>query len=154
MDLIVTDGHDGLLAAVSELFAATPRQRCLVHKQRTILNAIPRRERSDVQVELVGIWEQATKPEALTQLAAFKAKYAQRYPEAVRSLTEDEEHLLTFYAFPESMHRHIQTTNAIESLFSNVRQRTDQIDVFTTETSCLAIVWATIQDIRLHKISV
>jgi hypothetical protein len=33
---------------------------------------------------------------------------------------------------------------------SNVRQRTDQIDVFTTETSCLAIVWATIQDIRLH----
>src|SRR5947209_19249764 len=28
----------------------------------------------------------------------------------------------------------------------NVRQRTDQIDVFTTESSCLAIVWATIQD--------
>jgi mutator family transposase len=54
----------------------------------------------------------------------------------------------------ETMHRHIQSTNAIESLFSNVRQRTDQIDVFTTESSCLAIVWATMQDIRLHKISV
>jgi len=154
MDLIVTDGHDGLLAAVSELFAATPRQRCLVHKQRNVLNAIPRRERGDVQAELVGIWSQPSKQEALIQLAAFKAKYAQRYPEAVRSLAEDEEHLLTFYAFPEAMYRHIQTTNAIESLFSNVRQRTDQIDVFTTETSCLTIVWATIQDIRLHKISV
>src|SRR5256884_4114785 len=154
VDLIVTDGHDGLLAAVSQLFAATPRQRCLVHKQRNILNAIPRRERSDVQVELVGMWEQPSKQEALIHLAAFKAKYAQRYPEAVRSLAEDEEHLLTFYEFPQSMHRHIQTTNAIESLFSNVRQRTDQIDVFTTETSCLTIVWATIQDIRLHKISV
>jgi putative transposase len=153
IDLIVTDGHDGLLAAVAELFAATPRQRCLVHKQRNVLAAIPKRERGDVQAELVGIWEQATKQEALTQLAAFKAKYAQRYPEAVRSLAEDEEHLLTFYAFPQTMHHHIQTTNAIESLFSNVRQRTDQIDVFTTETSCLAIVWATIQDIRLHKIS-
>jgi putative transposase len=154
LDLIVTDGHDGLLAAVGELFATTPRQRCLVHKQRNILAAIPRRERGDVQAELVGIWEQATKEEALTQLSAFKAKYAQRYPEAVRSLTEDEEHLLTFYAFPQTMHRHIQSTNAIESLFSNVRQRTDQIDVFTTETSCLTIVWATIQDIRLHKISI
>ncbi len=153
-DLIVTDGHDGLLAAVSELFSATPRQRCLLHKQRNVLNAIPRRERGDVQAELVGIWEQPTKQEALTQLAAFKAKYSKRYPEAVRSLAEDEEHLLTFYAFPQSMHRYIQTTNAIESLFSNVRQRTDQIDVFTTETSCLAIVWATIQDIRLHKLSV
>jgi len=118
IDLIVTDGHDGLLAAVSELFSAMPRQRCLVHKQRNILNAIPRRERGDVQVELVGTWEQPTKQEALIQLAALKAKYAQRYPEAVRSLAEDEEHLLTFYAFPQTMHRHIQTTNAIESLGS------------------------------------
>jgi putative transposase len=153
IDLIVTDGHDGLLAAVAELFSATPRQRCLVHKQRNVLSAIPRRERGNVQAELVGIWEQPTQQEALTQLAAFKAKYTVRYPEAVRSLAEDEEHLLTFYAFPQTMHRHIQTTNAIESLFSNVRQRTDQIDVFTTETSCLTIVWATIQDIRLHKLS-
>jgi len=153
IDLIVTDGHDGLLAAVSELFSATPRQRCLLHKQRNVLSAIPRRERDDVQAELVGIWEQPSKQEAVIQLAAFKARYSQRYPEAVRSLAEDEEHLLTFYAFPATMHRYIQTTNAIESLFSNVRQRTDQIDVFTTESSCLAIVWATIQDIRLHKIS-
>ena len=134
----------------AQLFAATPRQRCLVHKQRNVLNTIPRRERADVAAELVGIWEQPTKPEALAQLAAFKAKYTQRYPEAVRNLAEHEEHLLTFFAFPAAMHRHIQTTNAIESLFSNVRQRTDQIDVFTTETSCLTIVWATIQDIRLH----
>ena len=71
----------------------------------------------------------------------------------MRSLAEDEEHLLTFYEFPATMHRHIQTTNAIESLFSNVWQRTDQIDVFTTETSCLTIVWAAIQDISFYKIA-
>jgi putative transposase len=153
IDLIVTDGHDGVLAAIRQLFAATPRQRCLLHKQRNVLNAIPRRERSEVQAELVAIWQQPTKQEALVQMAAFKAKYGKRYPEAVRSLAEEEEKTLTFYEFPVALHRHIQTTNAIESLFSNVRQRTDQIDVFTTETSCLAIVWATIQDIRLHKIS-
>jgi len=153
IDLLVTDGHEGLLAAASEVFSATPRQRCLVHKQRNVLNAIPRREREEVQTELTGIWKQVAKQEAMTQLVAFQAKYAHRYPEAVRSLMEDEEHLLTFYDFPQSWHRHIQTTNAIESLFSNVRQRTDQIDVFTTETSCLTIVWATMQDIRLHTLS-
>lgn len=53
------------------------------------------------------------------------------YPEAVRSLSEDEEHLLTFYAFPQVMHRYIRNTNAIESLFRNVRRRTNQIDTFT-----------------------
>ncbi len=101
--LIVTDGHDGLLAAVSQLFAATPRQRCLLHKQRNVLNAIPRRERAEVAAELVGIWEQPTKEEAVTQLMAFKAKYSKRYPEAVRSLAEEEEKTVTFYEFPQTM---------------------------------------------------
>src|SRR5436189_184884 len=78
LDLIVTDGDEGLLAAVQALFSATPRQRCLLHKQ----------------------------------------------------------------------------TNAIENLFSNVPQRTDQIDVFTTEMSCLTIVWVTIEGIRLRKVPV
>jgi putative transposase len=154
VDLIVTDGHDGLLAAVSALFPATLRQRCLVHKQRNVMNAIPKREQQEVTTELTGIWKQEKREDALLNLAAFKAKYRLRYPEAVRSLIEDEEHLLTFYAFPQVMHRYIRSTNAIESLFSNVRQRTDQIDAFTTETSCLTIVWAVMQDIRLPKIPV
>jgi putative transposase len=154
MDLIVTDGHDGLLAAISSLFPATLRQRCLVHKQRNVMNAIPHREQKEVSTELAGIWKQEKKEDALLNLAAFKAKYRLRYPEAVRSLSEDEEHLLTFYAFPQVMHRYIRSTNAIESFFSNVRQRTDQIDAFTTETSCLTIVWATMQDIHLPRIPV
>ena len=32
--------------------------------------------------------------------------------------------------------------------------RTTQIDAFATETSCLTIVWAVMQDIRLPKIPV
>ena len=154
IDLIVTDGHEGLLAAVRSLFTATPRQRCLVHKQRNVLNAIPHREREEVTAELLGIWKQKQKEDALVNLAAFKAKYGKRYPEAIRSLSEDEEHLLTFYDFPPVMHRYIRSTNAIESFFSNVRQRTDQIDAFTTETSCLTIVWATMQGIHLPRIPV
>lgn len=122
IDLIVTDGHDGLLAAVRELFPATPRQRCLLHKQRNVMNAVPRRVRREVETELLGIWAQPDKQGALTQLAAFKAKYGQLYPEAVRSLAEEEDKTLTFYDFPQTMHRYIRTTNVIENLFSNVRQ--------------------------------
>ncbi|GAC1645589.1 MAG: hypothetical protein NVS4B12_11780 [Ktedonobacteraceae bacterium] len=50
------------------------RQRCLVHKQRNILNAIPRCEREKVQAELVGIWKPEKKEDALMNLAAFQAK--------------------------------------------------------------------------------
>lgn len=79
IDLIVTDGHDGLLSAIRSLFTATPRQRCLVHKQRNVLNAIPHRERQEVATELAGIWKQEKKEDALLNLAAFKAKYQKRY---------------------------------------------------------------------------
>ena len=112
----MTDGHDGLLAAVGSLFPATLRQRCVVHKQRHVLNAIPHRERKEVSAELAGMWKQEKKEDALLNLAAFKAKYQKRYPEAIRSLTEDEEHLLTFYAFPQVMHRSIRSTNAHSKL--------------------------------------
>jgi putative transposase len=125
LSLFVTDGHDGLLAAIADLFPTTLRQRCLVHKQRNVMSAIPKREQQEVITELKGIWQQEKKEDAFLNLMAFQAKYQKRYPEAVRSLIEDEEHLLTFYAFPPVMHRYIRSTNAIESLFSNVRQRTD-----------------------------
>ena len=78
MDLIVTDGHEGLLAAVSGLFTATPRQRCVVHKQRNVMNAIPHRERKEVSAELAGIFKQEKKEDVLLNLAAFKAKYRDR----------------------------------------------------------------------------
>jgi transposase-like protein len=117
IDLFVTDGHEGILAAISSLFPTTLRQRCVVHKQRNVMNAIPKREHQEVSTELTGIWKSATKEESLLNLVALKAKYQKRYPEAVRSLCEDEEHLLTFYAFPPVMHRYIRTTNAIESFF-------------------------------------
>jgi putative transposase len=118
------------------------------------MNAIAHRERKEVSAELSGIFKQEKKEDALLNLAAFKAKDQKRYPEAIRSLCEDEEHLLTYHDFPQVMHRYIRTTNAIESFFSNVRQRTDQIDTFTTETSCLTIVWAVMQDIHLPRIPI
>jgi transposase-like protein len=154
VDLILTDGHEGLLAAVTALFTGTPRQRCLVHKQRNVMSAIPKREREPIAVELSGIWNQPTKDKALTELAAFKGKYRERYPEAIHSLCEDEAHLLIFYDFPQTMHQHIRSTNPIESFFKNVRRRTNQIDTFTTEMSCLSIVWAVMQGIHLSKIPV
>jgi transposase-like protein len=60
-----------------------------------LMNAIPHCERQEVSVELSGIFKQEKMENAFLNLAAFKAKYQKRYPEAIRSLCEDEKHLLT-----------------------------------------------------------
>ena len=60
---------------------------------------------------------------------------------AVRSLAEEEDKTLTFYDFPPTMTLlHPAPPTPSRTLLSNVGQRTDQIDVFTTEMSCLTIV--------------
>ncbi len=87
MDPIVTDGHDGLLAAVGALFAATPRQRCVVHKELHVMSAIPKRERSAVTAGLTGIWKSPTKEEALIELAVWhQASTRSAIPKCVRNV--------------------------------------------------------------------
>jgi transposase-like protein len=154
VDLAVTDGNDGLIAALHEVFPATSHQRCVVHKHRNVLSALPRRVRGQVGAELDAIWQQPDKENARLVLEAFKLRYASRYPEAIASLREGEAETLTFYDFPQVMHRYIRTTNAIESTFSTVRQRTDLIDVFTNEDSCLMLVWASLKGITFQRIPV
>jgi putative transposase len=70
----VTDGHDGLLTALASLFPTTARQRCVVHKQRNVMNAVPHRENKEVAAELCGIWKAESHEQALINLSAFKGK--------------------------------------------------------------------------------
>lgn len=51
-------------------FRPHPESACLVHKQRNVMNAIPHRERKEVEAELQGIWKQEKKEDALLNLAA------------------------------------------------------------------------------------
>jgi putative transposase len=152
--LMVTDGNDGLLAALGRVFPTAPRQRCWVHIQRAVCSAVAKGERGKVWEELSGIWQQPSREAAQDQLSAFKVRYEKIYPEAVRILLADREHLLSFYGFEAKWHKFMRTTNAIESLFSNVRKRTDSIEVFTNEESCERIVWAGVTAIKLANLPV
>lgn len=126
----------------------------MVHKHKNVVAALPRRVRGQIGAELDAIWQQPDKDNARLMLEAFKLRYGSRYPEAVASLMEAEAETLSFYDFPQVMWRYIRTTNAIESTFSVVRQRTDLIDVFTNEDSCLMLVWASLKGITFQRIPV
>lgn len=81
------------------------------------MNAIPKREYQEVVTDLVGIWKQEQKEEArLESGRGHSPGIRSAIRDQVRSLCADEEHLLTFYAFPAVMLRYIRSTTAIESL--------------------------------------
>lgn len=77
VDLLVTDGHEGLSASVANLFPTTLRQRCLVHKQRNVMSAIPKREQQEVSTELAGIWKQEKKEEARLEFGGLQSQVSE-----------------------------------------------------------------------------
>jgi putative transposase len=151
IDLIVTDGHDGLLAAVAELFAATRALAAWSINNAMCSLPFPDESVAMSKPNLLADGEQPTQKEALTQLAAFKAKYGKRYRGSGEKPgwgRREHVHILWLSSGDASAHSDHQCS--WESPKSMCASATSQVDVFTTETICLTIVWATMQGIRLH----
>ena len=61
---------------------------------------------------------------ARAAIEAFATDYGVKWPKAVAKVTDDQDALLTFFAYPAEHWQHLRTTNPIESAFSPVRART------------------------------
>jgi putative transposase len=143
VELIVTDGGKGLLAALPLVYPGIPIQRCWAHKSRNVLNYVRKADRAAVKADLQAIQYATGIREAQRALGVFRARWNQSYPKAVSCLCADEEQLLTFLQIKDSSWwSQIRTTNAIERRFREVRRRTRPMGVFSDRTSMERILYA------------
>lgn len=143
LELIVTDGGKGLLAALPVVYAGIPIQRCWAHKSRNVLNYVRKADREAVKGDLHAIQYASGIREAQMALGTFCARWRHIYPKAVACLLGDEEELLTFFQIKHSSWwSQIRTTNAIERRFREVRRRTRPMGVFSDRTSMERILYA------------
>ena len=118
----VGDGALGFWAALAQVFPATRIQRCWVHKTANVLAALPKRLHSDAKAALAKISTAETRAAAIDAARDFARDFA-AYPKAVAKITDDLDVLLTFFDFPVEHHKHLRTTNVVESPFATVRLR-------------------------------
>jgi transposase-like protein len=143
VELIVTDGGAGLLAALPLVYSQVPLQRCWAHKIRNILDKTKKIDQPRVKRSLHRIMNAEHLVEARQAAKRFVAQWDLVYPRAVRCLREDLEELLTFFSFKDrSWRKAIRTTNAIERRFREVRRRTRPMGVFSDRTSVERILYA------------
>jgi len=147
--LVVSDGNAGLIKALKGVWPEVPRQRCIAHRMRNILERVPRRHQAEVKRELPKIFYAANLEEALSATRAFVAKFGPRYPAACGVLGKDLADCLTFYCFPQEHWKRLRTSNVIERAFREVRRRTDVVGRFPNENSALVLLWATLEQDRL-----
>ena len=143
IELIVTDGGKGLLAALPIVYPGIPIQRCWAHKSRNVLNYVRKADHEAVKADLHAIQYASGIREAQRAIGAFTHRWNQTYSKAVACLCADEEQLLTFLKIKDSLWwSQIRTTNAIERRFREVRRRTRPMGVFSNRTSMERILYA------------
>ena len=143
VELIVTDGGAGLVAALPLVYSQVPLQRCWAHKIRNILDKVRKTDQPSVKGSLHRVMNAKHLVGARLAAKRFVKQWELLYPKAVRCLREDLDDLLTFFSFKDrSWRKAVRTTNAIERRFREVRRRTRPMGVFSDRTSVDRILYA------------
>ena len=139
--LVITDGGKGLHAALDVVYPRIKRQRCWVHKLRNVANKLSRKIQAACLAEAKGIYQAATKRQAVKRFHRWAVRWRRKAPKAVACLEQDLEQLLSFFHCPREHHVKIRTTNAIERIFREARGRTRPISCFTNDASIDRILY-------------
>jgi transposase-like protein len=142
VELVVSDDHAGLRAAIREILPEAPWQRCYVHFLRNTLNHLPRKRDDDCLRELRWLYDRRNLDEARSDLALWLTKWQERYAKLCDWVENNIEETLTFYRLPQQHHKHLKSTNMLERLNEELKRRTHVVRIFPNAASCLRLVRA------------
>ncbi len=145
VELVISDEHEGLKAAISRHFQGASWQRCQVHYYtRNLLGMVGAAKRKELASDLRAIFAATCREHALGLASSVAEKWREKSNEKVACHIEEHiEECLACLAFPESHRRRIRTTNGLERLSQEIKRRTRVVRIFPNrESSCLRLVTA------------
>jgi putative transposase len=140
--LAISDDHAGLKRAIREVLPEAAWQRCYVHFLRNALDYLPRKANDDCLMELRWLYDRRNVEEARRDLAAWLAKWAQRYPKLCVWVEDNIEETLSFYRLPRQHHKNLKSTNMLERIMEEIKRRTLVVRIFPNAAGCLRLVRA------------
>jgi len=143
VELVVSDDHQGLKAAIFRHFQGASWQRCQVHYARNLLGMVGTNKRKEIARDLRGVFAATSVERALELVSSVAEKWRGKGNEKVAEhLEEHVEECLACLAFPESHRKRIRTTNGQERLNQEIKRRTKVVRIFPNRESCLRLVTA------------
>jgi len=143
IELVVSDDHEGLKAAIARHFQGASHQRCQVHYARNLLGMVSFAKRKELGADLRAIFAAPAREQALTIASSVAEKWRKKGNKKVfEHIEEHIEECLACLAFPESHRRRIRTTNGLERLNQEIKRRTRVVRIFPNPQACLRLVSA------------
>jgi transposase-like protein len=146
--IAVTDGLKGMSEALAAVYPATTLQTCIVHLLRNSLDFANWKERKPLAAALRPIYTAASADAALLELDDFeRGPWGVRFPTVVAAWRRAWTHVIPFFAFPPEVRRVIYTTNALESVHSQLRKIIKTRGHFPTDEAATKLLWLALRNI-------
>jgi putative transposase len=146
--IAVVDGLKGFPEAIAAVYPHTQVQTCIVHLIRYSMQFASWKERRAIAGELKPIYKAPTAELARERLEQFdRGPWGKKYPAIAQCWRRNWEQVIPFFAFPAEVRQMIYTTNAIESLHSQVRKVINARGHFPSDEAASKLIWLVLRNV-------
>lgn len=150
--IAVTDGLKGMGEALGAVFPATTLQTCIVHLIRNSLEFASWKDRKLLAAALKPIYCAPSAEAAEQALNDFeRGPWGRRFPTVVAAWRRAWDRVIPFFAFAPAVRRLIYTTNAIESLHSQLRKIIKTRGHFPSDEAATKLIWLALRNIMSER---
>lgn len=147
VQLVVSDDHAGLRAALHARMTGVKWQRCQFHLAKNLLGYLPPNvSQKEASAELRGVFNAPNRAEAERLLALMVTKYAPIAPKLATWLEHNVPEGLTVFDFPVEHRRRLRTNNGLERLNREIKRRTRVATLFPNDASLLRLATAVLME--------
>ena len=147
--IAVVDGLKGFPEAITAVFPKTVVQTCIVHLIRYSMQFASWKERKAIAKALRPIYGATSAEAAAAALDDFEAgTWGKKYPPIVASWRRKWSEVIPFFAFSTEVRKIIYTTNAIESLHSQVRKTIRNKGHFPNDEAAIKLIYLSLRQIE------
>lgn len=140
VQLVVSDAHEGLKAAIGAILVGASWQRCRVHFVRNALALVPKSAAQLVAATIRTVFAQPEPEMARQTWRQVADSFRSRYPKLAALLDAAETDVLAYLAFPPEHWRQIWSNNPLERLNREVKRRTDVVGIFPNDAAIVRLV--------------
>ena len=143
VELVISDAHGGIKAAIGTVLAGASLQRCRTHFMANLCTRTPRSAWPMIAALVRTVFEQADRDATWDQLGEVVDRLTQTgYVDQAVMLLDAADEILAFTVFPVEHWPKIRSNNPQERLNKEIRRRTDVVGIFPHRKAVIRLVGA------------
>ncbi|GAA3698463.1 IS256-like element IS1081 family transposase [Microlunatus aurantiacus] len=146
VQLVTSDAHAGLTAAIAATVPGASWQRCRTHYAANLMSQTPKNSWGWVKALLHSIYDQPDTDAVHAQFDRVIDALVHKLPAVADHLEDARADILAFTAFPKEIWRQIWSNNPQERLNREIRRRTDVVGIFPNRASIIRLVGAVLAE--------